>query len=150
MLNKLSNSGANFIVKKLALCLLNPVGLTGVFSVVSETWGTCMFRVSDIATNIEIEHISTERFSHTYTVIHSALYPSVYYAYANIRSGAGFCILLPTAARVIGLAAVQLRARAQSGSITVTWYIRPVAHSPKLPLTQPQVHGQWATMAADP
>jgi len=60
MFNKSNQSGANFAVKKLALCLLKPVGLTGVFSVVAETWGTCMFRASGKADNIEIEHIDNQ------------------------------------------------------------------------------------------
>jgi hypothetical protein len=102
-MNKQNMFRANFAVKKLALCLLKPVGLTGVFSVVAETWGTCMFRVSDKADNIEIQHIDNQRCPHTYTVIPAGIYENVFYLYANIRTSEGFCVLLPSGARVVGL-----------------------------------------------
>lgn len=73
------------------------------YYIVADTWGTCFFRQSKTRDHIEICDFKEPKKRRTYTKIPMAIVPKVFFGYVNYRHGETFKIIMPTAARVIGM-----------------------------------------------
>lgn len=91
------------IIKKLADCEQKKSDHNNGYYIVSETWGTCFFRISHTRDHITIEHYKNPTCDHTYTKIPIKYLPNVYFVYVNFKANTGFLLNLPAGARVIGM-----------------------------------------------
>lgn len=73
------------------------------YYIVADTWGTCFFRISKTRDHIDICDFKEPKKRRTYTKIPISLMPKVFFGYVNYREGETFKIIMPTAARVIGM-----------------------------------------------
>lgn len=73
------------------------------YYIVADTWGTCFFRQSHTRDHIDICDFKEPNKRRTYTKIPVALMPRVFFGYVNYKDGETFKIVMPTAARIIGM-----------------------------------------------
>lgn len=97
------SSNVQAIVKKLSDCEQKKSDNNNGYFIVSETWGTCFFRISHTRDHIEIEHYKNPTCDHTYTKIPIKYLPNVYFIYVNFKADTGFILNIPAGARVIGM-----------------------------------------------
>ncbi len=95
-------SNLNVVIKKLQDCEQRK-SENGYF-LVSETWGTCFFRVAHTRPTFEIQRFSAPKAERTYTKIPAEAYENVYHIYVNIHKYSFFTLNLPAGACIVGMA----------------------------------------------
>jgi len=91
----------NFVIKKLSECEQEK-HKNGYF-LVSETWGTCFFRVAHNRPTFEIQRYSTPTAERTYTKIPVAAYKNVFHVYVNVHKYSFFTLNLPYNSIIVGM-----------------------------------------------
>ncbi len=91
----------NVLIKKLSECEQEK-HKNGYF-LVSETWGTCFFRIAKNRPTFEIQRYSTPTAERTYTKIPVAAYENVFHVYVNVHKYSFFTLNLPCNSIIVGM-----------------------------------------------